>query len=613
MNEIYAFIDDSVLSEIKPIIEELITKDLRIKCFSFRDEQTSAPNLLPIPDCVLVFFCKSSQSINQASQLAQYYSDQHIKIIPLFSGTNDYLQNLPEILSSLHILISNDPSIVWKVVFSLSTKSEDIEDFNNKIQVIHKLWENGERANLTAKQLFYYAVALLYGIGVEKDYSRSICLQMCLIGNESFDPQKIILDVIPRKSGIETVMEYGESLKQYIQAKTQKILQTDDFRETEKLLSYGYLLKDLGNRFLYGYHVDAVLQDLNRISSLKCKNDPSVKAGLWTLQYYWETAVREADNRYHDKMLDCLLYALLLADKILKEHNDFDIKRHLFQAATVLSMYNSLRPQLLYETLYNKVLDTFDDDNTFRPPHKTKRRSKEEVYTMLYLLDKYAANRNTSISLFFTEEDYCFKQNRLLKMIFDAVDLLILCKANCVEDYISVWFQNNFQVLADTVPTQDQNMHLKLLGIYSEFLQTLLHTHYRTSPDALIYAALHMNDFYDRYGDKFAELSLDKSEIYATLSRAYGEQKNYERQDYYMIKLFEIVSVRDYDNSEIIQRMLVQCNNTAVERFNQSLYDQGKRLIEFGWKCCKSYDPLPEWLEEAFTHYQNVIAYLGIQ
>lgn len=615
MKTIYAFVDDSAISEISPVLKELgKEKDLEIKCFNFLDKQVFEPNLLSLPDCFLVVFNESSKSVKIAERLVLYCIEQHLKLIPVILGNDVDCSSFPAILSSLHILKSNDTSIVGKLLFAINSESENMNQIYKKIQTIDHLWKNEERAHLTAQELFIYSLALLYGIEVETEYNTSMLLQMCLFGNESFEPQMIKVGVIPKNIvDYHIVMEYAESLKQYIDAEINNIEQMADFGQTEKLLSYGYLLMNIGSNLIFGLHVDDVLRSLNRISALKCKSDPSVKSGRWVLKNYWEASGREARNRYYDKMLDNLLEILFYADIVLRKHSDFDIKLYLFQAASVLGIYNALKPEILNTVINTKILDTYQKIDSFRPPHEIERRSVEESHIMRDLQVKYACNMYISIDLFFAKDDICQKQEQLLQVVANTVDLLLLCKCNCVSDSLSVWFHKNMQILADSIPLDDQIKHVKLLSGYSSFLQNLLNAPYASDLEALQYAALHMEAFYDRCETKCLEFGLDKSEIYSVLAEVYKEKKKHEKYDYYIIKLFEIVSVRDYNNSEAIIRMLVQCYNTAAERLEQSLYEQVKLYIRFGWNCCKAYNPLPKWLETAYIRFRDAATDLDIK
>ena len=155
MKTIYAFVDDSAISEISPVLKELgKEKDLEIKCFNFLDKQVFEPNLLSLPDCFLVVFNESSKSVKIAERLVLYCIEQHLKLIPVILGNDVDCSSFPAILSSLHILKSNDTSIVGKLLFAINSESENMNQIYKKIQTIDHLWKNEERAHLTAQELF---------------------------------------------------------------------------------------------------------------------------------------------------------------------------------------------------------------------------------------------------------------------------------------------------------------------------------------------------------------------------------------------------------------------------------------------------------------------------
>lgn len=611
MKNIYAFFENSMVSDIQPILNSLSSiKKLKIEALTFSDKQTSEPNSLYFPSCFLVFFNAYPRSINTACFLVKYCIEKNLKIIPIFHGTQIDSQNAPEILSQVHILSFYDPFIINKLIYLLHVQCEDSKAFFQSVRTIKELWVNEKKDELTPKQLFQYAIALFYGIEIKPDYNTSLILQMELIGNEAFEPQMIKPNTVPLHIADKQIKKaYIESIKQYIRSEIQHMKQTESFDQIEKILEYSYLLNDIFGRFHFGN--EKISQELKQIFIMASKSTPSVAVTLWLFEDFWYYSMDAVQDHRHHKMLDYMLEILFYSDKTLEKYDDTVVKLYLFKAASVVGMYNAIKPQVLLSVMHTKRLDTYADiPNTFRQFHETRSRSAEERSIMRNLQINYAWDENVCIDSFFSESELRLKQEQLLQAISDAVELLFFCKCHYASNYFSVWFQRNIQVLIDFIPEHDSIGYLNILRHYVSYIQLIFNP--QISSEALLYAATHLEELYNLCKAKGLDLSFDRIEIYTLLIKVYSETKQYEKCDFYQLKLFEITSVQNRDNVEKINNMLIKCYNIASNRLEQSLYEQAKLYIRFGYDFCKTYKNLPDWLQTNFDLFKTMATQLKL-
>lgn len=613
MNRIYLVTDDAIKDRMRPFLQSLLGEsDRSFSEISLTEQEISKLNEYPDAECFVVLFCEKNTNYQAMHDLIAYCEVQHIPLIPIFAGTVLKLETLPVSLRSRHILLADDPAVLGKTVLAITHPTFANGTLNNQIREAQELWEKGCRSRMTAQQLFNYAFGLLYGIEVEKDYELSIRLQTALIGNEVFEPDNMMFNHITKRIvPYDAVCYYAEALAGYITAEVAKVKLATDYRAVEKLLGYGYLLQRIGRQFLFNYHVDQVLFDLKSVMIQWCMKDRSAVAGRWLAKYFWEAAERAAVNREYSKMLDDLLEIILYGSSVLDNIDDFQTKLYMLRASSVLDLYMRIRPELVEKAVKIRTLDEYESSNTFRPDHKTKRRSTQEAEKLRELISRYTCRHQESIRTYFKD---IVRSERwdLAKAIMDASDMLILCKCNRLSDVLSVWFHKNMEVVLDSIPQDDVEHHRMMLLHYSTFLQLLFNAPYPTDSAALLYTATRFERFYDAHTSKWTGMEHDKSQIYAAYCMAYEDMKQEDLYDQYKLRLFEIVSQRDAGNPSQIREMLIDCYETAYQRMKCGKEKQCIRYISFGWKCCKANHPVPEWLDDVFEAFNDAVIQLGI-
>ncbi len=331
--------------------------------------------------CILLLTEKAVQDsmlYKKLSIIWEYINKEHVSVLPIASGNQSYIEKLPSGLSSLHILNLKDPLLIEKVCRFFVTQSS-FSGIRSDIMQVESCLQTGKISNCSAKQLFNYALGLLYGIEVDKDLKHALIVLCCLVGNDAFEPDFIHFnpDRASRAGLAKELMSFSNELMVYLDHRIDAINETQDYRDFETLIDYAALVQRIG-KSLYGWNADESLRKLRDVVSLFFSKDHSVIAGRWLMNYYWERALREADGGYYRKALDCIMEIVIVGEDIEQKHNDPQVQILLFKCYSVLAHYFMCRRSMIEELIERKITDKVIDNGTFKPEYREIRRKPED-------------------------------------------------------------------------------------------------------------------------------------------------------------------------------------------------------------------------------------------
>ena len=536
-----------------------------------------------------------------------HISEEHIPVLPISVGSQSFIEKLPWGLSSLHILSIQDSGLTEKIsrFFIVQPSFSSIK---RDINSVESCWGKDVISSCTLKQLFNYALGLLYGINVEKDYKRAFALLNCLIGNDAFEPDLIYFEFDNAvRAGITGEMfDFSNELKKYLDFQISSILTSQDYRQAEELIDYANLMKRVGET-LYGWNIDDSIRKLRDIISKLFEKDQSLKVGRWLVNYYWERALREADGRYYRKSLDCILEIILIGENIVQKYSDYVVQMALFKSYSILSHFWDNNRKTVEELIEYKVTDEIEENGTFRPPYREIERAKNECILLRHLfmhnkqkgcfiLDEVLDNRSVDLQQY----------DEMLSELMNAGYISILFKANVVRTTLSEWFISSSEYIRSKIDDYSFEYQLRLLKKTSDFLSMLQQRYIaKTNLDNLFKLAEYLESIFDMSQEAFIEMGLDKSEIYVVYMTYYSEKKQLDKYDDYAVELYKIVAKRERENLEIIEELLVDIYNAAVERLETHMRPQMIRYIDLGWKICQTFIPVPDCLMEAYDAFRS--------
>ena len=195
-------------------------------------------------------------------EMWDYISEEHIPVFPVSVGSQSFIEKLPLGLSSLHILSIQDPGLIEKICRFFIVQPS-FSSIKRDINCVESCWGKDVISSCTLKQLFNYALGLLYGINVKQDLKRAFVLLNCLIGNDAFEPDLIYFefDNAARAGIIEEIFDFSNELKKHLDYQISSIFISQDYRQAEELIDYANLMKRVGET-LYGWNMDGVLKRL---------------------------------------------------------------------------------------------------------------------------------------------------------------------------------------------------------------------------------------------------------------------------------------------------------------------------------------------------------------
>lgn len=547
---------------------------------------------------------------NKLQEIWNYINKEHIPVLPLAAGSQSYIDKLPKGLPSLHILNLQDPCLMEKVCRFFIVKPS-ASNIKKDIHYVVSCWGNGSVYSCTLGQLFNYALGLFYGIVVEKDLKRAVTLLTCLIGNDAFEPDMIYFDSTARAGITGEIFDFSNELKKYLDSQLSNIVTTQDYRQAEELIDYANLLRRAGKK-LYGWNMDDSLRKLRDVVLPLFEKDHSLKVGKWLIDYYWERSIREADGRYYRKALDCIFEIILIGERIEQKYHDSFVQRTLFKCYSTLYYYLENNRRKAQDLIEYKVTDEIEDDGTFRPPYREIKRNKEDCKFLLHLVMNSKQQYIHKIDEIFENSGDDFQQYEdLLSALLDAGYMSILFKANTIATTTSEWFISSSDYMRSKINDYSFEYQLKLLKTISDFLAMLQQRYIaRTNLENLFKLAEYLEYIFDMNQPKFIEMGLDKSEIYVIYMEYYSEKKKLKKYDDYAMKLYKIVAKRDHENLEMMERLLADIYNVAVERMDMHKYPQMCEYIALGWDICQTFNSIPNCLQEAYEAFRSAASNL---
>lgn len=575
-----------------------------------RVQMTSLHQISDKNVCVLILTesVVSDSILNiKLKEMWDYISEEHIPVLPISIGPQSFIEKLPLGLSSLHILSIQDSGLIEKICRFFIVQPS-FSSIKRDINCVSSCLGKDVISSCTLKQLFNYALGLLYGIVVEKDLKRAFVLLKCLIGNDAFEPDLIYFafDNAVRAGITGEIFDFSNELKKHLDFQISNILISQDYRQAEELIDYANLMKRVG-KILYGWNIDDSIRKLRDIISQLFEKDQSLKVGRWLINYYWERALREADGRYYRKSLDCILEIILIGENIGRKYSDQTVQMALFKSYSLLSHFFDNNRKTIEELIEYKVTDEIEEDGTFRPPYREIKREKNKCILLRHLFVNSEKKCCCILDeIFGNISDDLQQYDDMLSELMDAGYMSILFKTNVVRATISEWFISSSEYMRSKINDYSFEHQLRLLKKTSAFLSMLQQRYIaKTNLENLFKLAEYLESIFDMSQEAFIEMGLDKSEIYVIYMVYYSEKKQIDKYDDYGVELYKIVAKRDHENLEIIEKLLVDIYNVAVERLETHMDLQMIRYIELGWKICQTFNPIPACLEKAYDAFRS--------
>ena len=595
--------NNSQRDKVKSILS-LIKENQQLMCeeYKYQDifnmNKNNRDELIPVlstASCCLLFLSEKTQNIYSKDpafvELIELLLKEHINIIPITTGTTVDMQLFPESISQLHSISIGDGSLAEKLLYSLHKRILD-NDLPEALMDPQNDDYSDALQKCTARQLFSYAIKLLYGFGMEKDSKLAVEILSCLIGNDSFYPETIIIN--DKKT--EGLFIFLESIKTYLEELCSNVNPKTAHTDLKKILEYGKLVSRL-SKVHFNYGLDNTLETIKKVMSYYYERGFSLISGMWLLEAFWNEADRYAQNREFEKMLDKLFEVLTIADNIYEKYNNTEALDYLFRATSILQLYKTMKPSIYQKISEIKILDEYEKSNTFRPDHKEQPRKAFEIKKLQYLDYRYVSCDELGIEKAFKKftENVSFENVECIHASMIATShLLIDIKFNRINDEMSKWYTRHLEYVLNALPKNlEQSNHLIMLNMINlgELLQLLQNSYVNSDSQSVLYLAEYMEQMWNSNEPIFFEC--DKSQIYAALITKYEANREYELSDKYVFKLFDIVQERDKNDNEKIKKMIIDIYNYGCEREQNSMPEQALALFYYGWNVCKKFRFLP--------------------
>ncbi|MCD7883430.1 MAG: hypothetical protein LUI87_06970, partial [Lachnospiraceae bacterium] len=270
---------------------------------------------------------EDSGILENLDELCRWSREQHLPLIPVQSAeqnVNDY----PDSLGKLHFLSVKDKKYtenLLKVLRNHLNVFSEMDEEANRIAAGEILLKD-----CTSRQLFRYATAILHGNVVQKDIKDALRIFRFLIGCDAFVPNAIDTSLIPEYTS--ELFDFCSELNTYLKTEITNALQAADYRDAVLFMDTCQLLQKISSEHLFNYNTDDALRLTKNILLQYFKNDSSLKAGKWLLNYYWDEASRAVRNRYFFKAVDSLLEMLSISEKICASYSDLGVLGHMYSA-----------------------------------------------------------------------------------------------------------------------------------------------------------------------------------------------------------------------------------------------------------------------------------------
>ena len=361
-----------------------------------------------------------------------------------------------------------------------------------------------------------------------------------MIGNDAFEPDLIYFefDNAARAGIIEEIFDFSNELKKHLDYQISSIFISQDYRQAEELIDYANLMKRVGET-LYGWNMDDSIKKLRDIISKLFEKDQSLKVGRWLINYYWEMALREAEERYYRKSLDCIFEIILIGENIVKKYSDQVVQMALFKSYSILSQFFDNDSETVKELIKYKVTDEIEENGTFRPSYREIKREKSKCILLRHLFMNSKKKCYCILDEIFENKRVTLQQyDDMLSELMNAGYMSILFKGNVVGTIISEWFISSSEYMRSKINNYSFEYQLRLLRKTSGFLSMLQQRYIaETNLENLFILATYLESIFDMSQELFIEMGLDKSEIYVIYMTYYFEKKQIDKYDDYAVEL----------------------------------------------------------------------------
>ena len=525
--------------------------------------------------------------------LFDWMSNQHLFVVPLTDGTPDQKITPPSI-GKHHILSIEDPNLHEKIMRILQNETHIFDE----IKEIARLIASNKLSikDCTAKQLFQWAIAQFYGIETDQKISESLCLFRVLVGNDAFVPSSIDVSILGRgKQYIGELLNLCRELESYLEYKIPDALQSKDYRDALLFTEYSQLMKNISSSCLFNFNTDNALWLTRTVLLEYFKEDNSLKAGKWLLEYLLSDAERKADNRDYLKMIELLFRVLMISERLWVSYHDIEVLSFLCTAVYTLAFYKAKREDIIDHIICNEITDDREDDGTFRPPYREIERDLDMKIELSSLSDQFLNGDIGCRMIQVRLETLCGQKQSavfMLASLFKATQFLLMCKAARSDDSFAVWYTSEMKRLtsceSELAPKERKSLQLIALYTCSNVLRSLQNPYYRASDENLLVVSQLLITLFDLDPNQFTAMGLDKSEPYSLVACIYEEAGNYEKADEAYQNLFEIVAERDKNDENTIKKMLKDIYDILQMRKKIGMQDAYEAYVRFSWGiCCK--------------------------
>ncbi len=604
---------DLVRSEISNKFEDNLrlltgTEEVQIEKYSLSESKKFLNNV-EIVFLMLPEFTENNPELLEAlTDVYEQITEQHLSLIPI-KTTDQNEQYYPDFISKKHILSMTDENQNEKLLQVIQEQSN----------IFHELKEEATKINsgqiamqdCTARQLFRYAVALLHGIGVQKNIKESLNLLRVLIGNDAFISD--VIDISAINGFSDGILEFCWDINTYLENQITDVLNSKDYRDAEQFINTCQLMYEM-SAYVYNFNANNAIRFAKTILFRYFEKDISLKAGKWLLNCLLNEADQATVNRYFDKAVDSLLNLLLLSEKLWKTYQDTEVLSYLCLSIYVLQVYRKRNQRSFEHIVANEVTDEMEDNGTFRPPYRTIPRNPTSSNAIQVLINDFIVSKNGLTILterYQTEHSSDKCAILMMKELIKAANFLCIMKFARVGDDFATWYNRQMNFLLSFHSKNDveknSSLHIAALMGYDKILDLLQNHYYHCSDKNMIVISESCIELFDRHYELYSALGLDKSKPYALISDIYEEQKQYRKADDAYLKLYEIVAERDKSNENTIVQMLTDVYEILKKRQNSNMQNAYEKYVRFAWNVCLTNRLVQPHICDAFMEEMQAI------
>ena len=584
------------------------TEEVQIEKYSL-SESNKFLNNVEIVFLMLPDFTENNPEVLKAlTNVYEHITEQHLSLIPI-KTTDQNEQYYPDFIRKKHILSMTDKNRNEKLLRVIQEQSNIFHELEEEATKI----SSGQIAmqDCTARQLFRYAVALLHGMGVQKNIKESLSLFRVLIGNDTFISDAVDISAVNGVS--EGIFEFCWDINTYLENQIIDVLNSKDYRDAEQFINTCQLMYEM-SACVYNFNADNAIRFAKTILFRNFGKDISLKAGKWLLNCLFNEADRATVNRYFDKAVDSLLNILSLSEKLWTTYQDTEVLSYLCFATYVLQVYRKRNQRSFEHIVANEVTDELEDNGTFRPPYQTIPRNQNSFNAIQILIKDFIVSRNgLTMLLERYQTEYSSNKCAILMMteLIKAANLLCIMKFACVGDDFSTWYNRQMNFLLSFHAKNDvekrSSFYIAALMGYDKILEFLQNPYYHCSDKNIIAISESFIDLFDYHYELYSTLGLDKSKPYALISDIYEKQKQYRKADDAYLKLYEIVAERDKSKEKTIVQMLTDVYKILKKRQNANMQIAYEKYVRFAWNVCLTNRLVQPHICDAFMEEMQAI------